>query len=122
MDIYRQNIIDHYKNPRNFGVIENADFTVFEVNTLCGDGLKFFIKLDADKSKIIDVKFEGEGCAISQASASMLSEELIGMDIKDIPNVITKDFILEMLGIEINPARLKCALLPMEALKKIESK
>ena len=119
LDIYRQNIIDHYKHPRNSGVIDNADFIVYEVNTLCGDGLKFFIKLDEKKESIVEVKFEGEGCAISQASASMLTEELVGMKLEDVKTTITKEFILEMLGIEVNPARLKCALLSMECVKKI---
>jgi nitrogen fixation NifU-like protein len=118
LNIYQQNIIDHYKNPRNKGEIVDADFVVYEVNTLCGDGLKFFIKLDTTKSKIENVKFEGEGCAISQSSASMLTEELIGMNLGDLKN-INKDFILEMLGIEVNPARLKCALLSLECIKKV---
>ena len=120
MNLYQQNIIDHYKNPRNKGSIENADFIVYEVNTLCGDGVKFFISLDEKKEKIIDVKFEGEGCAISQASASMLSEELKGMTIEELNN-ISKEFILELLGVEINPARLKCALLSLECLKKMRN-
>lgn len=119
MNLYQQNIIDHYKNPRNRGEIENADFVVYEVNTLCGDGLKFFIKLDNKKEKVEDVKFEGEGCAISQASASMLTEELKGMSLEEVKKNINKDFILEMLGVEINPARLKCALLSLECVKKI---
>ncbi len=119
MNIYQQNIIDHYKHPRHSGSIEGADFVVYEVNTLCGDGLKFYIKLDESKEKISSVTFEGEGCAISQASASMLTEELVGMTLSDLSNTITKEFILDMLGVEINPSRLRCALLPLECLKKI---
>lgn len=119
MNLYQQQIIDHYKHPRNEGRIENADFVVYEVNTLCGDGLKFYIKLDEKKEIIEDVKFEGEGCAISQASASMLTEEIKGMNLDDAKKDIDKDFIIEMLGIEINPSRLKCALLSLECLRKI---
>lgn len=119
MNLYQQNIVDHYKNPRNTGEIADADFVVYEVNTLCGDGLKFFVKLDEKKEKIVDIKFAGEGCAISQASASMLTEEVKGMSLKELKSTVNKDFILEMLGIEINPSRLKCALLSLECLKKI---
>jgi nitrogen fixation protein NifU and related proteins len=119
MNIYQQNIVDHYKNPRNTGIIEHADFVVYEVNTLCGDGLKFFIKLDEKKERIEDIKFEGEGCAISQASASMLTEEVKGMTLEKMKKTVNKEFILEMLGIEVNPSRLKCALLSLECLKKI---
>jgi nitrogen fixation NifU-like protein len=118
-NIYQQNIIDHYKHPRNQGTIQDADYIVYEVNTLCGDGLKFFLKLDNTKTSIADVKFEGEGCAISQASASMLTEELIGMKLSEMKVTVNKDFIMEMLGIDVNPARLKCALLSLECIKKI---
>lgn len=119
MNIYQQQIIDNYKNPKNKGIIENADFVVYEVNTLCGDGLKFFLKLTANKEEIAEIKFEGEGCAISQATASMLSEELKGMKFADLKKEITKEFILDLLGIELNPSRLKCALLSLECLKKL---
>lgn len=118
MNIYQENIIDHYKNPRNKGTLEKSDFIVYEVNTLCGDGLKFFFKVN-EKKEIIEVKFDGEGCAISQATASMLTEELIGINLKEIKNKINKEFILEMLGIELNPSRLRCALLSLECIKKL---
>lgn len=118
-NIYQQNIIDHYKHPRNNGKIEDADYIVYEVNTLCGDGLKFYFKLDDKKECIVKIKFEGEGCAISQASASMLTEELVGMTVNEMKETVTKDFIMELLGVEVNPARLKCALLSLECIKKI---
>jgi len=117
MDLYQQNIIDHYKHPRNKGSIDNADIVVYEVNTLCGDGLKFFLKLDKKKN-VEHISFEGEGCAISQAAASMLTEEIHGMSINQVKE-LNKEFILELLGIEVNPSRLKCALLCLECLKKI---
>ncbi|MFW5719505.1 MAG: iron-sulfur cluster assembly scaffold protein [Candidatus Dojkabacteria bacterium] len=116
MDIYKQNIIDHYKHPRNYGTIENADYELHEVNTLCGDGLRFFIKLDQEKERILEASFVGEGCAISQAAASMLSEELAGMKLTEVKGQLTKEFILELLGIEVNPARMKCALLSLECI------
>jgi nitrogen fixation protein NifU and related proteins len=119
VNIYQQNIIDHYKNPRNKGSIDNADYVVYEVNTLCGDGLKFFIKLDENKEKIIDIKFEGEGCAISQATASMVTEEVLGMTLNEMRSTLTSEYVQELIGIELNPSRLRCALLSMECLKKI---
>lgn len=118
MDIYKENIIDHYKKPRNKGVIENADYIVYEVNTLCGDALKFYFKLNKDTNKVIEVKFEGEGCAISQATASMLTEETLGMSLEEIKK-IDQRFILDLLGIEVNPARMKCAMLSVECFKKL---
>jgi nitrogen fixation NifU-like protein len=81
--------------------------------------LKFFIKLDKSKKIIEDIKFIGEGCAISISAASMLSEELIGKSLNEAKEMLTLEFIQELLGIEINPSRLKCALLCTEALKKI---
>lgn len=119
MDIYKQNIIDHYKHPRNKGSLENADYVVYEVNTLCGDALKFFVRLSEDKKTIEDIKFEGEGCAISQSTASMLTEELKGEKIENLSRLISQELILEMLGVEVNPARMKCAMLASECLKKI---
>lgn len=119
MDIYKENIINHYKNPRNKGNLEDADCVVHEINTLCGDALKFYLKFDEKKEKIIDIKFEGEGCAISQATASMLTEEIKGMTLEELKKKVNKDFILDLLGVEINPARLKCALLSLECLKKV---
>jgi nitrogen fixation NifU-like protein len=120
MNLYQQNIIDHYKHPRHKGSVVDADFVVYEVNTLCGDGLKFYLKLGDDKKTIEHVGFEGEGCAISQASASMLTEELIGMTLEEMHSTVTKEFILELLGVEINPSRLKCALLSLECIKKVK--
>ena len=119
MNLYQQNIIDHYKHPKNKGTLENVDFIVYEVNTLCGDGLKFFIKLNSSKDEIEDIKFDGEGCAISQAAASMLTEEIKGMSIEEFKK-IDKEYILELLGVDINPSRLKCALLSLECFKKVE--
>ena len=112
--MYREYILDHYKNPRNFGRLEHADISHEENNPLCGDviGMDFRIKDEV----IEDVRFHGRGCAISQASASLLTERLKGMAL-DEARKIDKEDVLEELGIEISPARLKCALLSLKVLK-----
>jgi len=120
MDLYRDNILDHYRNPRNFGKIENPDFQAEENNPLCGDKIKMEIKLLTTHyplQTIQDIKFSGVGCAISMASASMLTEKVKGKSIAEIKNLKSED-ILEMLGVTLTPTRLKCALLPLEVLHK----
>jgi nitrogen fixation protein NifU and related proteins len=111
---YREYILDHYKNPRNFGRIEGAEITHEEYNPLCGDvvGMDFRVRAGV----IEDVKFHGRGCAISQASASLMTERLRGMTLEEARQVGKED-VLEELGIEISPARLKCALLSLKVLK-----
>jgi nitrogen fixation NifU-like protein len=111
---YREYILDHYKNPRNFGRIEGAEITHEEYNPLCGDvvGMDFRVR----GGVIEDVRFHGRGCAISQASASLLTERLKGMTLNEARQV-GKDDVLEELGIDISPARLKCALLSLKVLK-----
>ncbi len=111
---YREYILDHYKNPRNYGRIEDADISHEENNPLCGDvvGMDFHLR----DGLIEDVKFHGRGCAISQASASLLTERLKGISLEE-ARQIGKEDVLDELGIEISPARLKCALLPLKVLK-----
>ena len=111
---YREYILDHYKNPRNFGRIEAPDITHEEYNPLCGDvvGMDFRLR----DGVIEDVMFHGRGCAISQASASLMTERLKGMTLEEARQV-SKDDVLEELGIDISPARLKCALLSLKVLK-----
>jgi nitrogen fixation protein NifU and related proteins len=111
---YREYILDHYKNPRNFGRIETPDITHEEYNPLCGDMVGMDFRLH--DGVIEDVMFHGRGCAISQASASLLTERLKGMTLDDARQV-SKDDVLEELGIDISPARLKCALLSLKVLK-----
>lgn len=113
--IYQENILDHYKNPRNFGKIMNATVHHHEKNPLCGDELDVYFLIDDDRN-IADVKIYGNGCAISQASASMLTDKVKGKNIDVIKN-LKKEEILEMLGIPISAARLKCALLSMDTFK-----
>jgi nitrogen fixation NifU-like protein len=114
-DFYKENILDHYRNPRNAGTLENATHSHEEHNPLCGDVIR--IDLHVSKDDVIDrVAFQGRGCAISQASASMLTEMIEGKTL-DEAKQISKDDILEALGIEIGPVRMKCALLSLKVLK-----
>jgi nitrogen fixation NifU-like protein len=114
-DFYRENILDHYRHPRNAGSLEDATHSHEEDNPLCGDVIR--IDLHVNEDNVIDkVAFEGRGCAISQASASMLTEMIQGKTLEEAKQ-IGKDDILEALGIEIGPVRMKCALLSLKVLK-----
>ena len=113
-DIYRENILEYYRNPRNHGSIPDADITLRDTNPLCGDDIEISIKII--DNKIEAIKFKGKGCAISQSSVSMLTEKLKGKDIESARN-IDKEYILKMLGIEINASRLKCAMLGLKVIK-----
>ena len=114
-DIYREIILDYYRNPRNFGKIDSPDISIRDSNPLCGDEIEIHVKFDGDKVK--DIKFTGKGCAISQASASMLTEMIMGKNLEDLKKVGKED-ILESLGLpNLGPARIKCALLSLKTLK-----
>jgi len=108
--MYRQQILDHYKNPRNYGELEDPTFTHVGENPVCGDTIKMDVVLADDEETIERVAFRGDGCAISQASASMLSEELVGMAVRDLLEM-DRDDIIDMLGVEISAMRIKCAVL-----------
>lgn len=114
-DIYKDNIIDHYKNPRHFGQLDQPTVSHEEVNSLCGDRIRMDLKIENDQ--ILEVKFRGVGCAISLASASMLTEAVSRKKIIEARG-INSDRILKMLNIPMSPTRLKCALLPWEVLQK----
>jgi nitrogen fixation NifU-like protein len=114
-DLYRENILQHYKNPHHWGELDDVDLEADDLNPLCGDELRVQLKLDGD-GKIADVRFSGHGCAISQASASMTSDEIIGMSVEDLLK-LDRTFVLELLGIDISATRLKCALLSLKVLK-----
>ncbi len=120
-EIYQEFIIELYKNPQNFGSMEDADYKAQIYNPACGDRIILFIKVKDDK--IQDAKFTGSGCAISQASASLFTGYLKGKKVEDLAN-ITKDDVLALLKIDLskNPTRMKCALLPFEAMKKAITK
>lgn len=113
--MYQENILDHYKNPRNFGKMENASVHHHEYNPLCGDEIDLYLVIDENR-KVVNVKVYSRGCAISQASASMLTEEIKGKSLEELKK-LTKENILNMLGIPISPVRLKCALLSLDTLK-----
>ncbi|MFQ5920422.1 MAG: Fe-S cluster assembly sulfur transfer protein SufU [Nitrososphaerales archaeon] len=114
-DIYREIILDYYRNPRNFGKIDSPDVSIKDSNPLCGDEVEIQVKFEGDKVK--DIKFNGKGCAISQASASMLTEMVMGKNLEDVKKIGKQD-ILESLGLpNLGPARIKCALLSLKTLK-----
>jgi nitrogen fixation NifU-like protein len=112
--LYREVILDHYKNPRNHGTLEDADAHADGQNPLCGDEISIFVDFDGDT--ISDVKFSGRGCAISQAATSMLTEMIVGKTAQDAA-ALQKDDLLEEMPIPLTPVRLKCALLGLTTLK-----
>jgi nitrogen fixation protein NifU and related proteins len=118
-DLYREQILEHYKQPRNWSPpkpeLENPDLEFEDFNPLCGDELKVQIKV-GDDHRIADIRFSGHGCAISQASASMASDEVIGMPVKELLE-LDREFVLDLLGIDISATRMKCALLSLKVLK-----
>lgn len=114
-DLYREQILDHYKNPRQKGKIEPSDYTFEDENPLCGDFLHIDLEVD-EKGIVTDARFDGQGCAISMASADLLMEAIIGKTIEAIKQLSKQD-ILDMLGIELSPVRLKCALLSLKVAK-----
>ncbi len=114
-DFYRDYILDHYRNPRNFGHLEHPDAVAEDTNPLCGDRIRMELLVDAN-GIVADVRFFGKGCAISQASASMLTETVKGRPLADVAR-LTKEAVLENVGIGISPTRLKCAMLGLKVLK-----
>jgi nitrogen fixation NifU-like protein len=114
-DLYREEILQHYKRPHNWGPMEDPDLEAADHNPLCGDQLKVMLRVD-DDGIVQDVRFEGNGCAISQAAASMASDEVKGMAVDELLR-LDRSFILELLGIEISATRMKCALLSLKVLK-----
>lgn len=114
-DLYRELIIDRYKNPQYRGVLEPNDITFEDDNPLCGDHIRIDLRLDSG-GRVIEAAFDGHGCAISQASADLLVESILGKTVDEVKNLKKQD-ILDMLGIELGPVRLKCALLCLKVLK-----
>jgi nitrogen fixation protein NifU and related proteins len=114
-DLYREEILEHYKRPHNWGEMEDPDLQFSDNNPLCGDELTVMLRVD-DDGTIEDVRFEGHGCAISQAAASMASDEVKGMRTDDLVR-LDRSFVLDLLGIEISATRMKCALLSLKVLK-----
>jgi nitrogen fixation NifU-like protein len=114
-ELYRDFILDHYRNPRNAGTLDDADASFEDINPLCGDKIRMDLKIR--DNVVTDVKFKGRGCAISQASASLLTEQIKGKTLAEISK-IGKEAVLENVGINISAARLKCALLGLKVLKQ----
>ncbi len=114
-DLYRDEILEHYRNPHNFGTLAEPDVTLEGFNPLCGDRLTLSLKF-AD-GNVSDVAFTGRGCAVSVASASMLTDDIKGRPIPEV-DALTNQHVIDNLGIELSPARLKCALLPIDTLHK----
>jgi nitrogen fixation NifU-like protein len=112
--IYREQILDHNKNPRNKGTLENPQFTYQDVNPLCGDEIRVDVQTDGER--VTDIRFSGRGCAISQAAASILTEMVDGQTL-DVVKAISRDDLLDELGVPISPARMKCAMLGLKVLK-----
>ncbi|MEK6974384.1 MAG: iron-sulfur cluster assembly scaffold protein [Nanoarchaeota archaeon] len=118
-DVYTENLLEHYKNPKNIGILKNPNFRAADANTLCGDVIEFQLLVKGNIVK--DVRIKAEGCAISKGCASMLSEKIKGLNINEVIKLNEND-IFEMLGIHISEARINCALLPLVVLKKAINK
>lgn len=128
-DLYREYLLEHYHNPKNLGIIKDADIQKHDINISCGDEVEIYVKLEEadnkhnikkekfDNQKIKDIKFSGQGCVICMASASILTEELQGKKIIDVKNMNT-DSLLELLQLQLTPTRVKCAMLSLVTLKK----
>lgn len=115
-DLYRENLLDHYENPRHHGTLEHADISREENNPLCGDKIRVDVRLSDDGSRIAEIAFSGDGCIISQAAASMLMEDVAGKSLADVQKLDRQD-VLDMVGAPLTTARVKCALLGLKVLK-----
>jgi nitrogen fixation NifU-like protein len=114
-ELYRDYILEHYKSPHHFGTLEKHDLQAHDVNPLCGDELQVQLAVD-ENGVITDIAFEGTGCAISQASASIASEEYIGMNVDEVVK-LKHEWIQDLLGIDISPTRKKCAQLNLKVMR-----
>ncbi|HLC97828.1 MAG TPA: iron-sulfur cluster assembly scaffold protein [Candidatus Nanoarchaeia archaeon] len=120
-DLYREHILDHFKNPRNFGELRDCTLRHKELNPLCGDEMEIMLKINgqqAQEKKLADISFQGQGCAISMAAASLLSEHVKGKSVEEIKNVQPEEM-LGLLGIQVGVVRMKCALLALKTLQKV---
>ena len=114
-ELYRDQILEHYKRPHNFGRLDDFDLEYEDTNPLCGDEQHVTIRLD-DEGRVAEVAFEGQGCAISTAATSLLTDELVGKSREELLR-LPKDFVLDLLGIEISATRMKCAMLGLKVIK-----
>ncbi len=114
MNIYQEELLDHYENPSNYGTLPNPDISHEEDNPLCGDKIRMDLLVESDIIK--EVRFSGHGCTISLAAASMLTEKILGKTLTEVKN-LSRDDIMDMIGIPLGPVRVKCALLALKVLK-----
>jgi len=114
-ELYREQILEHYKRPHNFGQVENPDLEFEDNNPFCGDEQHVTIRLD-DLDRVAEIAFEGRGCAISTAATSLLTDELVGRTREELLR-LPKEFVLDLLGIEISATRMKCAMLGLKVVK-----
>jgi nitrogen fixation protein NifU and related proteins len=114
-DMYQERILQHYRSPKNFGQLDHPDYSGEESNPLCGDHIRVDIRLDSGKDKVAEIRFSGDGCAISMASASMLTQKLAGQPLEAVEKV-TRDDVLQLVAIPLSPVRVKCALTGFAAL------
>jgi nitrogen fixation NifU-like protein len=114
-ELYREQILEHYKRPHNFGRLESPDLEFEDTNPFCGDEQHVTLRLD-EEGRVAEVAFEGQGCAISTAATSLLTDELIGKSREELLR-LQKDFVLDLLGIEISATRMKCAMLGLKVIK-----
>ena len=114
-DMYQEIILQHYRSPHNFGELTGADLVGEESNPLCGDHIRLQLKLDAARTSVESVRFDGDGCAISMASASLLTDRLKGRTLEEVGR-LTRDDVIQLLGIPLSPVRVKCALTGFAAL------
>ncbi len=122
MDLYKEEVMDHYEHPRNEGELECPDMQGKDSNASCGDMIQFYIKLEgkSDKGKVIaDVKWKGIGCAITTAAASKLSEYLRGQSLKVLQKMSDEEMLKNGVGFEVNPGRIKCLMLPIKVVRKL---
>lgn len=115
-DLYREQILDHYKRPRNYGELQDPTYTHTGENPVCGDEITIDVVLGDDEEVVQEVAFRGEGCAISQASASLLTQELPGMTIEEVRD-LDRDDIVSLLGVDVSPMRIKCAVLAEKVIQ-----
>ncbi|HYP55126.1 MAG TPA: iron-sulfur cluster assembly scaffold protein [Solirubrobacterales bacterium] len=114
-ELYREQILEHYKRPHNFGRLDEADLEFEDTNPFCGDEQHVMLRLDED-GRVAEVAFEGQGCAISTAATSLLTDELVGKTREELLR-LPKEFVLDLLGIEISATRMKCAMLGLKVVK-----
>ena len=119
MDLYKEEVMDHYEHPRNQGEIDCPDLEGKDSNASCGDMVQYYLKVE--KGKIVEVKWKGIGCAITTAAASKLSEYLQGQALKDMRKMSEEELLKKAIGFEVNPGRMKCLMLPVKVVKKLLS-